>query len=59
MSNDPQYDKTDTTKNAKLLNASRPKSSRLIKEDGTVINLADAITTDGDGNLVIRTVSTS
>lgn len=59
MSNDPQYDTTDTTKNAKLLNAARPKSSRVIKENGAVVNIADALTTNDDGDLVIRVVSSN
>jgi hypothetical protein len=50
----PTYDITDTVKNKKQLDAQSPKSGRVIKEDNTVINLADAITTV-EGNLAIRT----
>lgn len=55
MSNDPQYPTTDTDKNEKLLNASRPKSSRLINESNEVINIADAFVEES-GVLKIRAV---
>ncbi len=53
MSNDPQYPTSDEDKNEKLLEASRPKSSRLINSDGEVVNVADAFVEE-DGVLKIR-----
>lgn len=55
---DTLYDKTDTAKNEKLLKSSRPKNGRLIKEDYTVVNEADAVVNDG-GVLKIRAISTN
>ncbi|KKS92034.1 MAG: hypothetical protein UW68_C0046G0013 [Candidatus Collierbacteria bacterium GW2011_GWB1_44_6] len=51
---DPQYNKDDTAKNEMLLEQSKPKSGRLIKENNTVINITEAIIEDEEGNLSIR-----
>ena len=37
----------------------KPQSGRIIKEDNTVVNITDYITTDGSGNLALRTVATT
>ena len=42
MANDPQYNKENTVKNLKQLKAQRPKNSRIINEDGEILNFADA-----------------
>jgi len=56
MSNDPQYE-DNTSKNLKELKAQRPKSARLIQEDGTMINLADAVVDEGGGVFSIRAIT--
>lgn len=43
MSETEFYDITDTTRNEKELLSRKPRSGRLIKEDFSVINEADAI----------------
>lgn len=37
------YDITDTARNLELLGDDKPNSGRVIKEDGSVINKAEAI----------------
>ncbi|MCP4273022.1 MAG: hypothetical protein GY781_13855 [Gammaproteobacteria bacterium] len=53
MSNDPQYDITDVTKNQALLDSMRPGSGRRINEDAEIINIADAFEVI-DGELTLR-----
>ena len=52
---DPVYDITDLVKNQKLLDSQSPESGRLIREDATIVNMADAIVDDaGDGSPAMR-----
>jgi hypothetical protein len=53
----PNYPVEDTEKNKQLLQSSRPKSARLIKEDFTIINYTDAIVESG-GEVKIRAIAT-
>jgi len=36
-----------------------PETGRMLKEDGTIISLADCITSDVSGNVVIRAISST
>lgn len=49
----PQYPTTDTTKTVAELKKRRPGNGRAIKEDGSVVNLADAFKTES-GQLKLR-----
>lgn len=52
----PEYDKT-TQKNLIQLKAQKPRNSRLIQEDGTMINIADAVVDEGGGVFSIRAIT--
>lgn len=43
----------------KDLEEMHPATGRYIKEDGTTANLADCVTTDSNGNIVYRAVSST
>lgn len=51
---DTLYDKNDTAKNEELIKSMRPGSGRRIKEDYSVVNIADCFTVDNSGNVCIR-----
>lgn len=54
MSLNPVYPTTDIAKNLKNLRSMMPENGRMIQEDGTIINVADSITTNITGNVVQR-----
>lgn len=43
--------------NEKALEEETPHTGRVIKEDATVINVADAIVSDGNGGIAINAIS--
>jgi len=51
---DVLYDKNDVGRNEKLLQSMRPGTGRRIKEDFSVVNVADLFDYDEEGNLFLR-----